>query len=80
MADDAGNSTSWYQWFADTAQNLWTTKLGADVEKKHAELLAQEQANSNELSFLGQTIHKDTLMWIGGGILLVTLVVLVAKR
>ncbi len=80
MADDAGSSTSWYQWFADTAQNLYAKKMDGDVAKKQAELLAQQNAADNELSFLGQTIHKDTLMWIGGGILLVTLVVLVAKR
>ncbi len=80
MADEAGNSTSWYQWIADTAKSVYEAKLGADVALKNAEVLAKEQAKDNTLSFLGMTLHKDTLLWIGGGTLLVVLAVALLRR
>lgn len=80
MADEAGNSTSWWQWIANTAVGAYNTKLGADVAMKNAEVLAKEQSNSNTLSFLGMTLHKDTLLWIGGGTLLVVVVVALLRK
>ncbi len=80
MADDAGNSTSWWQWLANTATGAYEHKLGADVAMKQAEALAKEQANDKTLSFLGMTLHKDTLLWIGSGTLLVVLVVALLRK
>lgn len=80
MADNAGDSTSWWQWLANTATGAYQTKLGADVAIKQAEANAKANDNSNTLSFLGMELHKDTLLWIGGGTLLVVLVVAVLRK
>ncbi|MBP3687008.1 MAG: hypothetical protein J6J35_01435 [Alphaproteobacteria bacterium] len=80
MSDNAGNSTSWWQWIANTAQEVYQTKLGADVAMKNSEVLAQQQEDNNTLSFLGMTLHKDTLLWVGGGTLLVVLVVALLRK
>lgn len=80
MADTAGDSTSWWQWLANTATGLYTTKLGADVA------IAQNQANlaaaqQNEtLSFLGYQLHKKTLLWIAGGVILTSFLLVLIKR
>ena len=80
MADMAGDSTSWWQWLANTATGLYTTKLGADVA------IAQNQANlaaaqQNEtLSFLGYQLHKKTLLWIAGGVILTSFLLVLIKR
>lgn len=80
MADDADNSTSWWQWIANTATGLYTAKLGADVaiKQNQAELAA---AQDNEtLSFLGYDLHKKTLLWIAGGAIITALMFAVLKR
>ena len=82
MADNAGDSTSWWQWLANTAGGIYTAKLGADVAIKQNEAtLATAQAQQNEtLSFLGYNLHKKTLLWIAGGTLFTVLLLVVLKR
>lgn len=82
MADTAGNSTSWWQWLANTASGVYSTKLGADVAiAQNNAALAQAQAQQNEtLSFLGYDLHKKTLLWIAGGSMFVVLMLVLLKR
>lgn len=83
MADNAGDSTSWWQWLANTAGGIYTTKLGADVQisKNKAELELLQQQQNDTLSFLGYNLHKKTLLWVAGGCLLtVTILVLLKRR
>lgn len=82
MADNAGDSTSWWQWLANTAGGIYTSKLGADVAIKQNETalqLAQQQQNDT-LSFLGYNLHKKTLLWIAGGSMLVVFMLVLLKR
>ena len=83
MADNAGDSTSWWQWIANTAGGLYTAKLNSDVQIEHnkAVLALAENQQDQTLSFLGYTLHKKTLLWIAGGCLLtVTILVLLKRR
>lgn len=80
MPEEKDNSTSWWQWIANTAAGVYEKKLTSDVAKTQAEILAKEQTNSNTLSFLGMTLHKDTLLWIGGGTLLVVVIVALLRK
>jgi len=74
----------WYQsmwsWFGDTAKDIYTSKLQSDQAKYEAEVLAKEQAANESIDLFGQEVSKTTLLWVAGGSLLVTLLVLVAKR
>lgn len=80
MADDAGNSTSWWQWIGNTAAGLYTANLGAKVQiaQDKATLAAAEQ--NETLSFLGYNLHKKTLLWIAGGAIITVLLLAVVKR
>lgn len=80
MADNTGDSTSWWQWIADTATGLYTAKLGADVAIKNnnAQIAAAQQDET--LSFLGYDLHKKTLLWIAGGAIITVLMIAVLKR
>lgn len=82
MADNTGDSTSWWQWIANTAGGIYTSKLGADVAiAQNNAALAQAQAQQNEtLSFLGYDLHKKTLLWIAGGVILTTFLLILIKR
>ena len=81
MSDNAENSTSWWQWIANTAGGLYTAKLQADTQiATNKAALAAAQDNET-LSFLGYDLHKKTLLWIAGGCLLaVTILVLLKRR
>ncbi len=84
MADNTENETPWYEsmwsWFGDTAKDVYTAKLQSDAAKYQAEALAKEQVKNETISFLGQDVHKNTLIWIAGGTLLTVLLVLVLKK
>lgn len=81
MADNTEDSTSWWQWIANTAGGLYTAKLAADTQiANNKAALAAAQENET-LSFLGYDLHKKTLLWIAGGCLLaVTILVLLKRR
>ena len=82
IADNHGESTSWWQWLANTAGGIYTTKLGADVaieQSKAQQVLANQQTN-NELSFLGYTLHKNTLLWVAGGLILTSFMLILLKK
>lgn len=83
MADNTEDSTSWWQWIANTAGGLYTAKLNSDVQiqSNKAALAALENQQNETLSFLGYDLHKKTLLWIAGGCLLaVTILVLLKRR
>lgn len=82
MADNAEDSTSWWQWIANTAGGLYTAKLQSDVaiENNKATLAALQQQQNDTLPFLGYEVHKKTLLWIAGGCLLVVTVLVLLKR
>lgn len=82
MADKAGESTSWWQWLGDTATGLFTAKLGADVAiaNNQANIAAAQQQQNETLSFLGYDLHKKTLLWIAGGVILTTFLLVLIKR
>lgn len=80
MADNAGDSTSWWQWIAGTAAGLYTAKLNSKVQIA-ANNAAIAAAQDNEtLSFLGYDLHKKTLLWIGGGLLIASLVLVLLRK
>lgn len=66
---------------ANTAGGIYTAKLGADVAIKQNEAaLATAQAQQNEtLSFLGYDLHKKTLLWIAGGVVLTSFLLILIK-
>ena len=82
---------SWYEsvwdWFSETAPKVADSVLNNQQKKYEAnliaeqqQLIAQQQADSNVLSFFGKEIHKDTLMWILGGSLVVAFIFALVKR
>ena len=82
---------SWYEsvwsWFSETAPKVADTVLNNQQKKYEAnliaeqqQLIAQQQADNNVLSFFGKEIHKDTLMWILGGSLVVAFIFALVKR
>lgn len=79
MADDAGNSTSWWQWIGNTAAQLYTAKLGtkAAIKESEAQIAAAQQ--NETLSFFGYELHKKTLLWIAGGSIITVLLLAVLK-
>ena len=80
MADNTGDSTSWWQWIADTATGLYTAKLGADVAIKNNNAQSAAAQQDETLSFLGYDLHKKTLLWIAGGAIITVLMIAVLKR
>lgn len=80
------DDTPWYQsmwsWFGDTASNIYTAKLQSDQAKYEADLIAQQQWQNKQdtIEFLGHPIHKNTLLWIAGGSLLATLILVIVRK
>ncbi len=85
MADNT-DDTPWYQsmwsWFGDTAKDVYTAKLQSDQAKYEADLIAQQQWQNQQdtIEFLGRPIHKNTLLWIAGGSLLATLILVIVRK
>lgn len=85
MADNANNDdASWWEtglnWLGNTATNIWNSTLQADVDKAEAEALAKEQLKNETISIFGYDVHKNTLVWVAGGSVLVTLLVVLLRR
>ena len=80
MADTQGDSTSWWQWIGNTAAGLYTANLGAKVQIAQDKATLEAAQNNQTLSFLGYNLHKTTLLWIGGGVLVTALLIAVLKR
>ncbi|MBQ8671615.1 MAG: hypothetical protein IJ525_03735 [Alphaproteobacteria bacterium] len=82
MADNAGDSTRWWQWLANTAGGLYVAKLNSKVtmSANQAALEMAQQQQDETLSFLGYDLHKKTLLWIAGGAIITVLLVAVLKR
>lgn len=80
MADNAGDSTTWWQWIAGTAAGLYTAKLNSKVQIS-ANNAALAAAQDNEtLSFFGYDLHKKTILWIGGGLLVTAMTLALLRR
>ena len=58
---------------------LYNTKVQGDVAKAEAEALAQSQNQNDKLSFLGMELSKTTLLWVAGGTVLVTFLLVFAR-
>ncbi|MBO6290581.1 MAG: hypothetical protein J6N45_09740 [Alphaproteobacteria bacterium] len=71
---------SWWQWIGNTAAGLYTAKLGAKVQIAQEKNALEQAQNNQTLSFLGYNLHKTTLLWIGGGVLVTALLIAVLKR
>ena len=82
MSDNTSNedSTSWWQWIANTATGLYTAKLGSEVAMKQSEAALAYAQDNETLSFLGYDLHKKTLLWIAGGAIITVLFIAVLKR
>lgn len=77
---------AWYEsiwdWFGDTSKDIINSKLQSDQAKYEAELLAQQQAaqQNQTVDLFGYDVSKDTLLWIAGGSLLATLILVIVKK
>lgn len=86
MAENKTDDTPWYEsmwsWFGDTAKDIYTAKLQSDQAKYQSEILAQQQAQKADetIDFLGYDLNKNTLLWIAGGSLLATLILVIVRR
>lgn len=81
MADTSNSedNVSWWQWLAGTGAALYTAKLNSKVQIA-ANNAALAQAQDNEtLSFLGYDLHKKTLLWIAGGLIITALMLAVLR-
>jgi len=74
------DSTSWWQWIGNTAAGLYQANLGAKVQIAQDKAALEQAQNNQTLSFLGYDLHKSTLLWIGGGVLVTALLIAVLKR
>lgn len=82
MADttNTDEGLSWWQWLGGTAAQLYTANLNSKVQiAANNATLAQAQDNET-LSFLGYDLHKKTLLWIAGGLIITALMLAVLKR
>lgn len=80
MADEAGNSTSWWQWLANTGAGIYTAKLNSKVQIKANEAAIAAAQQDETLSFLGYDLHKKTLLWIAGGSIIAALMFALLRR
>ena len=77
---------AWYEsiwdWFGDTSKDIINSKLQSDQAKYEAELLAQQQAaqQNQTVDLFGYDVSKTTLLWIAGGSLLATLILVIVKK
>lgn len=77
---------TWYEsmwdWLGNTATSVYNTKIQGDVAKAEAEALAKAQieAQNDKLSFLGMELSKTTLLWVAGGTILVTFLLVFVRR
>lgn len=84
-ADTANeNSTPWWQWWGGTVANSINSAIESNNTRKAAEAMAQAQAEQNAknatLSFLGLQLSKQTLLWIGGGVLIGSVLLIALGR
>ena len=72
---------TWYEsmwdWLGNTATDVYNAKIQGDVAK--AEAMAMAQAQNDKLSFLGMELSKTTLLWVAGGTILVTFLLVFAR-
>lgn len=78
--DDRPWYESMWSWFGDTAKDVYTSKLQSDQAKYEAEILAQQQAQNQTIDIFGHDVSKTTLLWVAGGSLLVTLILVIVKK
>lgn len=83
MADNT-NETPWYEsmwdWLGNTALDAYKSKLQSDVAKEQADALAKEQTKNETIDFLGMEFSKTSLIWVAGGCLFITLLIVVINR
>lgn len=77
---DKNDSTSWWQWIGDTASSLYTAKLNSDATVSNNKALIEAQKSNETLSFFGYELHKNTLVWVAGGVILTTFLLVLLKR
>ncbi len=82
MSTTNNDDESWWKWIGNTAAGLYESTLNSKTQiQQDKTALEQAQAQQNQtLSFLGYNLHKSTLLWIGGGVLLTTLLIAVLKK
>lgn len=77
---------AWYEslwdWFGDTSKDIINSQLQSNQAKHEAELIAQQQAaqQNQTVDLFGYDVSKDTLLWIAGGSLLATLILVIVKK
>ena len=84
-ADTANeNSTPWWQWWGGTIANSLNSAIESNNTRKAAEAMAQAKAEQDAqnatLSFLGMQLSKQTLLWIGGGVLIGSVLLIALGR
>jgi hypothetical protein len=84
-ADTANeNSTPWWQWWGGTIANSLNSAIESNNTRKAAEAMAQAKAEQDAknatLSFLGLQLSKQTLLWIGGGVLIGSVLLIALGR
>lgn len=76
---------AWYEsmwdWLGNTATDVYNVKIQGEVAKAEAAAMAQAQAQAqaDKLSFLGMELSKTTLLWVAGGTILVTFLLVFAR-
>lgn len=83
----AAEEKEWYEslwdWFGDTSKDIINSKLQSDQAKQEAELLAQQNAANaanQTVDIFGYDVSTKSLLWIAGGSLLATLIVVMLRR
>ena len=81
MADTTNNNdTSWWQWLGNTAAGLYTANLNSKVQISANNAALEALQNNETLSFLGYEVHKKTLLWVAGGLIITALMLAVLRR
>ena len=81
MADTSNsNEPSWWQWLGNTAAAVYTQKLNSKVQIAQNNAVLAAMQDNETLSFLGYDVHKKTLLWIGGGLIITALMLAVLRR
>lgn len=76
------NDVPWWQWWGGTIANSLNSAIESNNTRKAAEAMAaaQAEAKNSTLSFLGMELSKQTLLWIGGGVLIGSILLIAIGR
>lgn len=78
------NDEPWWKWWGGTIANSLNSAIESNNTRKAAEAMAQAQAEqkakNEKLSFLGMELSKQTLLWIGGGVLVGSILLIAIGR